>query len=53
MNSSREQGVVTPIGTMLRATTGDCDPICSGCRCGIPYFPVFYNKFMQFGSMVV
>ena len=39
MNSSREQGVVILIGSMLRATTRDCDPIYCGYRCGILYFP--------------
>jgi len=26
------QGVVTPISTVLRAVTGDCNPIYGGCR---------------------
>jgi len=29
--------MVTPIGTVLRAVTGDCDPIYGRCRCGLPY----------------
>ena len=34
------QGVVTPISTVLRAATGDCDPVYGGCRCGLPYYSV-------------
>ena len=35
------QGVVTPISTVLRAVTGDCNPIYGGCRCGLS---IFYKR---------
>ena len=32
------QGLVTPIkGTVIRAMTGDCDPVYGRCRCGLLY----------------
>jgi len=34
------QGVATPISTILRAVTGNCDPDVSIC---LPYFSVFYK----------
>ena len=30
--------MVTPISTVLRAATGDCDPVYGRCRCGVPYY---------------
>ena len=41
------QGVVTPISAVLRAATGDCDPVYGGCRCGLPYYYVYYQKVTQ------
>jgi len=41
------QVVVTPISAILRAATGDCDPVYGGYRCGLLYFLVFYKKVMQ------
>ena len=35
MSISRLQGVVTAISTILRAATGDCDPVNGKCRCGM------------------
>ena len=32
------QAVLTPICAVRRATTGDCDPVYGGCRCGLLYF---------------
>ena len=36
--------MVTPISTVLRAATGNCDPVYSGCRCGLPYYSVYYKS---------
>ena len=41
------QGVVTPISTVLRAATGNCDPVYGGCRCGLPYYSIYYQKVTQ------
>ena len=35
------------MSVVLRAATGDCDPVYGGCRCGLPYFLVFYKKVTQ------
>ena len=45
--NKQDQGVVTPISAVLRAVTGDCDPIYGGCRCGLPYYSVYYQKITQ------
>ena len=44
------QGVVTPISTVLRAVTRHSDPVYGGCRCGLPYFPIFYKRVTQIYS---
>ena len=44
---STVQGVVMPISTVLRAATGNCDPVYGGCRCGLPYYSVYYQKVTQ------
>ena len=31
------------ISTVLRAVTGDCDPVYGGCRCGLPYYSIYYH----------
>ena len=46
------QGVVTPISTVLRAATGDCDPVYGGCRCGLPYYSVYYQKSRSHGGFL-
>ena len=46
-NTFTIQGVVTSISTVLRAATGDCDPVYGGCRRGLPYYSVYYQKVMQ------
>jgi len=35
------------ISVVLRAATGDCDPVYGGCRCGLPYFLVSHKKVAQ------
>ena len=47
LRSVNKQGVVTPICTILRAATGDCDPVYGRCRCGLPYYFVYYQKVTQ------
>ena len=42
--SPRHQGADTPISTVLRAVTGDCDLVYSGCRCGLPYYSLYTTK---------
>ena len=37
-NQATSLRVVTPISAVLRAATGDCDPVYGGCRCGLPYY---------------
>ena len=43
-----QQGMVTPISTVLRALTGDCHPIYDRCKCGLPHglplLSVVYKK---------
>ena len=36
--------MVTPIST---AATDDCDPVYGGCRCGLPYYSIYYQKVTQ------
>ena len=36
--------VATPISTVLWDATGNCYPIYGGCRCGLPYFQIFYKE---------
>ena len=34
------KGWSRPISTVLRAATGDCDPVYGGCRCGLLYYSI-------------
>jgi len=44
LNNVLHVHVATPISTILWDATGDCYPIYGGCRCGLPYFPIFYKE---------